>query len=79
MKKLFSTPTDTLYTLTAIIVIIMIMFPPVYQQLDGGYLYFRGYEFVFWLDYIIDISRLLLQFVALGAIVITIKRVIDKR
>ncbi len=78
MKKLFSTPTDTLYTLATIIAMIMIMFPP---SQFGKTLSFTGYTFIFdfYRFYIIDIGRLLLQFVALGAIVITIKRIIDKR
>ncbi len=80
MKKLFSTPIDSLYSITTIIVLLMIIFPPVYA-LYNGHSYFVGYEFVFGLNRIclIDLGRLLLQFIAICAIVLTIKRVIPKK
>lgn len=55
----------------------MIIFPPVYAMYDDGSS-FRGYEFVFDLSRscLIDLGRLSLQFIALGAVVVTIKRAI---
>lgn len=79
MKKLFSTPIDKLYSIATLIVLTMIVFPPVYALYEDGSS-FRGYEFVFDLlnSRLIDIGRLSLQFITLGAFVITIKRVITK-
>ncbi len=79
MKKLFSTPLDKLYTIATIIVLLMIIFPPVYALYEAGSS-FRGYEFVFDLrsSRLIDLGRLSLQFIALGSVVITIKRAIQK-
>jgi len=78
MKKLFSTPLDRLYSIATILVLLMIFFPPVYVLGDGSS--FRGYEFVFDLyrSRLIDLGRLSLQFIALGAVVVSIKRVIQK-
>lgn len=77
MKILFSTPMDKVYTIVTMIVLIMIIFPPVYAMYDDGSS-FRGYEFVFDLSRsrLIDLGRLSLQFIALGAVVVTIRRVI---
>ena len=79
MKKLFSTPLDKLYSVATIIVLLMIIFPPVYGLYEDGSS-FEGYDFVFDLyrSRLIDLGRLSLQFIALGAVVITIKRVIQK-
>ena len=79
MKKLFSTPLDKLYSVATIIVLLMIIFPPVYGLYEDGSS-FKGYDFVFDLyrSRLIDLGRLSLQFIALGAVVITIKRVIQK-
>lgn len=79
MKKLFSTPIDKLYSIATLIVLTMTILPPVYALYEGGSS-FKGYEFVFDLlnSRLIDIGRLSLQFITLGAFVITIKRVITK-
>lgn len=79
MKKLFSTTIDTLYSIATIIVLLMIIFPPVYV-LHNGRSRFMGYEFVFDLSRIslIDLGRFSLQFIALCAFVFTIKRVVAK-
>lgn len=76
MNKLFSTPLDKLYSIVTILVLLMIIFPPV--ATDSS---FRGYEFVFDLSRreFIDLGRLSLQFIALGAVFISIKRIIQKR
>lgn len=79
MKNLFSTPLDKLYSIATIIILLMIVFPPVYALYEDGSS-FRGYEFIFDLrsSRLIDLGRLTLQFIALGAVVITIKRLIQK-
>ncbi len=78
MKKIFSTPIETTYTLASIVLMIMILFPPYYQQFEN-FLFFRGYKFIFDSDIdLIDTSRLLLQFVTLGIVVVTIKRILAK-
>lgn len=79
MKNLFSTPLDNLYSIATIIILLMIVFPPVYALYEDGSS-FRGYELVFDLrsSRLIDLGRLSLQFIALGAVVITIKRLIKK-
>lgn len=80
MKNLFSTPLDKLYSIATIIILLMIVFPPVYYLYEGGGSSFRGYEFVFDLrsSRLIDLGRLSLQFIALGLVVFTIKRLIQK-
>lgn len=79
MKNLFSTPLDKLYSIATIIILLMIIFPPVYALYEDGSS-FRGYEFVFDLrsSRLIDLGRLSLQFIALGVVVVTIKRLIPK-
>ena len=79
MKRLFNSPLDKLYSITTLIVIAMILFTPVYALYEDGSS-FRGYEFVFDLrsSRLIDLGRLSLQFIGLGTLVVTIKRVIHK-
>ena len=79
MKKLLSTPLDTLYSIATVLVLLMVVFPPVYALYEDGSS-FRGYEFVFDLSRsrLIDLGRLSLQFIALGAVVVSIKRIIQK-
>ena len=80
MKNLFSTPLDKLYSIVTIIALLMVLFPPVYGMYDGGSS-FRGYEFILDLykSRLIDLGRLSLQFIVLGLVTITIKRIITKR
>lgn len=75
MERLLSTSSDKLYTIATIIILLMIVFPPVYTSSS-----FRGYEFIFDLrsNRLIDLGRLSLQFIALGTVVFTIKRLIQK-
>lgn len=78
MRKLFESPQDKLYSVCTIAILTMIIFPPVYWLHENGSS-FRGYEFVFTLrsSHLIDIGRLSLQFIALGSVAVTIKRLIS--
>ena len=69
---------EILYTTATIIVLIMIIVPPVFHYGSHGDAWFRGYKNVLNLSpsEFIDLGRLSLQFLALGAVVITIKRLI---
>lgn len=77
--RLFSSILEVVYSVSTLIVIVMIMFPPVYG-IYAESSFFRGYEFVFDLNQtsLIDIGRLSLQFIALGIVVLTIRRVAMK-
>ena len=72
-----------LIIIVASIVLIMVIFPPVYScyvdaDMGGGYS-FTGYEFVFniYKSRSIDIGRLFLQLLALGAITAIIYCIIN--
>jgi len=79
MKLLFKTSKDTLYTISTLILFLMIIFPPTYRFYsdDSGS---KEYEFVLSIKsyHLIDTGTLFVQILALACVTFTLKRLIHK-
>lgn len=78
MGKLFGTPLDILYSTSTLVVVVMLLFPPYYAIYEYGSSYV-GHRFFFnsYGTLLVDFGRLCLQFIGLGVVVVTVKRIMQ--